>query len=816
MKPGAEPASSAAARLIPDDAERTVTPNFITEIIDRDLRQGRVDEVVTRFPPEPNGYLHIGHAKAICLDFGVAEDYGGHAFLRFDDTNPATEDPEYVEAIERDVRWLGFEWKEVRHASDYFGQLYDMAVKLIERGEAYVDASTEDEIREQRGTVTEAGTESPYRERSVAENLDLFARMRDGEFAPGEMVLRAKIDMSHPNMKMRDPILYRIADAEHYRTGAEWPIYPMYDFAHPLSDAIEGVTHSLCTLEFENNRAVYDWLVERLVEGRRPHQYEFARLQLDYTVVSKRKLISLVREGVVAGWDDPRMPTISALRRKGVTPEAIREFANRVGVAKANSRTDLALLDSAIRDDLNERAPRVMAVLEPLKVTLTNVAEDELLEIDAPYWPPDVDREGSRAVPLTREIVIERADFAEEPPAGFKRLAPGRAVRLRHGFVVRCDEVVKDDAGEVIELRCHAFRDSIGENPEGVKVWAALHWVSAKAGVPFTARLYEPLFDVPDPDGAGGELEDHVNEEALRELQGLVEPSVTHDDLDTRYQFERVGYFWRDPVDGRGPVDDPDSPLVFNRIVGLKDARSKRAADDAAEGQRRGGQRSGQQDGKQARKAVKGAASGSEGRSGSRGSGSDGGAAGASGAPDPERLGATERAAYDRYLSQHDLQPADAALLATRPQLAAFFDATVEAGADASSAANWVVNDVARELQEGRAGRLTPRALADLIDLAASGTITGRVAKELFAEMLDGADPRRLVKERGLERLDDEAAVERAVDEVVSSHPEELAAYRSGKLGLRGFFVGQVMRATEGRAEPQLVQRLVAAALDEG
>ena len=360
MKPS-DTASPAAAR-IPADADRRVAPNFITEIIDRDLREGYVDRVVTRFPPEPNGYLHIGHAKAICLDFGVAQDYGGITYLRYDDTNPVTEDPEYVEAIERDVRWLGFEWEEVRHASDYFGQLYDFAVRLIERGEAYVDASSEEEIRAMRGTVTEPGTPSPYRDRSVEENLDLFARMRDGEFGPGEMVLRAKIDMSHPNMKMRDPILYRIVDAEHYRTGAEWPIYPMYDFAHPLSDAIEGITHSLCTLEFENNRAVYDWLVERLIDGPRPHQYEFARLQLDYTVVSKRKLIRLVREGVVNGWDDPRMPTISALRRKGVTPEAIREFANRVGVARANSRTDLALFDSAVRDDLNAKAPRVMAV----------------------------------------------------------------------------------------------------------------------------------------------------------------------------------------------------------------------------------------------------------------------------------------------------------------------------------------------------------------------------------------------------------------------------------------------------------------------
>lgn len=772
---------------IPADHERRVTPNFITEIIDADIEAGRVDRVVTRFPPEPNGYLHIGHAKAICLDFGVAEDYGGITYLRFDDTNPVTEDPEFVEAIKGDVRWLGFEWEEVRHASDYFGRLYEMALQLIELGDAYVDSSTEEEIREQRGTVTEPGVHSPYRERSVEENLDLFTRMRKGEFAPGEQVLRAKIDMAHPNMKMRDPILYRIVDAEHYRTGAEWPIYPMYDFAHPLSDAIEGITHSLCTLEFENNRAVYDWLVERLVTGVRPHQYEFARLELEYTVVSKRKLMRLVEAGLVAGWDDPRMPTLAALRRRGVTPEAIREFANRVGVAKANSRTDLALLDSAIRDDLNAKAPRVMAVLDPLKVTLTNVAEDELLEVDAPYWPPDVEGDGSRSVPLTRTVLIERDDFALEPPAGFRRLAPGRAVRLRHALVIRCDEVVKDDDGNVVELRCHAFRD--GEEPEGEKVWAALHWVSESAGLPFTARLYEPLFVVPNPDAAEGDLLDHVNENALREVKGFIEPSVADDDPGTRYQFERLGYFWRDPVDGRGPADAGaeeagGAPLVFNRIVALKDAWARQQSRTEAPPARRERRAAAQPDAD----------------------------AGGGGRFTEERLSASERPLYERLIEVDGLQPDDAGLLATRPALHEFYAATVAAGADARSSANWVVNDVARVL--GTEGlKLTPTALAALIRLVDSGTITGRVAKELFEEAVEGADPERLVEERGLETVD-EAAVRRAVEEAVGAHPEEVAAYRDGKKGLRGFFVGQVMRATNGRAEPQLVQRLVSEALE--
>lgn len=784
---------------VPSESERRVNPNFITDIIDADLAAGRVDQVVTRFPPEPNGYLHIGHAKAICLSFGVAQDYGGITYLRFDDTNPLTEDPEYVEAIKKDVEWLGFRWEDVRHASDYFGQLYDMAVRLIRMGNAYVDHSTEEQIREMRGTVTEPGVNSPYRERSVEENLDLFARMREGEFGPGEVVLRAKIDMAHPNMKMRDPILYRVVDAEHYRTGSEWPIYPMYDFAHPLSDAIEGITHSLCTLEFENNRAVYDWLVERLVPAaeEQPHQYEFARLQLDYTVVSKRKLLRLVREGVVTGWDDPRMPTISALRRRGVTPEAIREFANRVGVAKANSRTDLALLDSAIRDDLNLRAPRVMAVLEPLKVTLTNLAPGEHLEVTAPYWPADVSGEGTRTVPLTRDLVIERSDFEVEPPAGFKRLAPGRAVRLRHAFVIRCDEVVTDDAGNVVELKCHAFRDSVGSNPEGVKVWAALHWVSASAGLPITARLYEPLFTVRDPDSAEGDMLDHVNPNALREVQGLIEPSVAQDDPDTRYQFERLGYFWRDPVDGRGPLALESSagqgtPLVFNRIVGLKDAWARRSAPEQAPAA--------------GREEVQAAAARAAQEA----------PAAADTASEPaveEQLSAAERERFEELTSEHGLPAADAVLLASRPALDEFYTATVAAGADARSAANWVVNDLAGHVGQDGFALSAPR-LADLIALVDGGTITTRVAKDLLPELVAGADPRALVAERGLERLSDEGAVQAAVSAALAAHPDELAAYRGGKVGLKGFFVGQVMRATGGRADPKLVQALVTQALD--
>ncbi|MBX3140639.1 MAG: glutamine--tRNA ligase/YqeY domain fusion protein [Trueperaceae bacterium] len=798
-------------------AGRSVAPNFVTDIIDRDIASGAVQRVVTRFPPEPNGYLHIGHAKAICLDFGVASDYGGITYLRFDDTNPVTEDPEYVEAIQRDVRWLGFEWHDVRHASDYFAQLHEYALRLIEAGDAYVDSLTEDQIREYRGSVTEPGRPSPFRDRSISENVELFARMRAGEFGPGEHVLRAKIDMAAANMKMRDPILYRIVDATHYRTGNEWAVYPMYDFAHPLSDAIEGVTHSLCTLEFENNRDIYDWLVERLVDGQQPHQYEFARLVLDYTVVSKRKLIRLVREGVVNGWDDPRMPTISALRRKGVRPEAIREFTNRIGVAKANSRTDLALLDSSVRDDLNAVAPRVMAVLEPLKLVLTNLPEGTRTELDAPYWPPDVPGTGSRKLQLTREVYIERSDFAEEPSKGFKRLAPGRAVRLRHGYVVRLDEVVKDAAGEVVELRAHAFTDSLGTNPPDVKVWAALHWVSASDGVPMTARLFERLFTVPDPDGAEGDFLDHVNPDALREVRGYVEPSVLCDAPDTRYQFERVGYFWRDPVDDRGR-----DGLVFNRIVPLKDARSKQAADRAADAV--ADRVAGRAPHKAPGRATGGASEREAGRPTTRAEATTPAPEATRARPaktafDPAALSPAQRERYVTLAAEHGLGEHDAAVLAQNDALYDFFARATAAGAAPRSAATWVVQDVARLLKDGGAAaqgaqRLTPEGLAELTGLVDAGTVTVRVAKELFAELVEtGASPAALVAARGLERVTDDGAVLAVIEGVLTEHPAELAAYRGGKAGLAGFFIGQVMRATAGKADPEVVKRLVAEAL---
>jgi glutaminyl-tRNA synthetase len=546
--------------------------DFLREIVRRDTLAGAYGgRVVTRFPPEPNGYLHIGHAKSICLNFGIAREFDGVCHLRFDDTNPETEDMKYVEAIIRDVRWLGFDWGEkLFFASDYFEQLYEFAVRLIRDGKAYVDSQTEEEIREHRGTVTGAGRESPYRGRSVEENLDLFVRMRAGEFPDGAYVLRAKGDMAASNMKMRDPLLYRIRHSTHYRRGDDWCLYPMYDFAHPLSDAIEKITHSICTLEFENNRAIYDWLLDNLFPEPRPHQYEFARLNLDYTVMSKRKLLELVEDGLVTGWDDPRLPTIAGLRRRGYTPEGIRLFAARIGVDKSNSRVSMDLLEDAIRDDLNARAPRVMAVLRPMKVTITNYPEGKVEWMDAPYWPRDIDKEGSRKVPLSRDVVIERTDFLENPPSDWIRLRPGGEVRLRSAYFLRCEEIIRDPAtGEVIELRCTYDPDSLGKPAKGArKKTTAVQWVSAPHAVKAEVRLYDRLFTTADPEnaGEGKSFRDFLNPGSVEIVRDcLLEPALADVSAGERFQFLRHGYFVADEVDSK-----PGAP-VFNRIVELRD-----------------------------------------------------------------------------------------------------------------------------------------------------------------------------------------------------------------------------------------------------
>ncbi|MGE5256133.1 MAG: glutamine--tRNA ligase/YqeY domain fusion protein [Hyphomicrobiales bacterium] len=559
-----------------EPAEPATGPtHFIKQIIAADVAAGKNGgRVVTRFPPEPNGYLHIGHAKSICLNFGLAAEFGGTTHLRFDDTDPAKESTEYVQSIQEDVRWLGFDWKDkLFFASDYFERLYGFAVQLIKLGKAYVDHLSADEIREYRGTLTRPGRNSPFRDRSVAENLDLFQRMRAGEFKDGECVLRAKIDMAAPNIVMRDPTLYRIKKLAHYRTGDAWCVYPMYDFTHCLSDMLEGITHSLCTLEFEINRELYDWVLDALRTPCHPQQIEFARLNLNYTVLSKRKLIELVEKGIVTGWDDPRMPTISGYRRRGYTPEAIRNFCERIGVAKADSTVDIGLMEHCLREDLNRRAPRVMAVLRPLKVTLVNYPEEQTEQLDAVNNPEDSSA-GTRKVPFSRQLYIEREDFMEEPPRKFYRLAPGREVRLRYAYFITCVEVVKDPAsGEVTELRCtYDPQTRGGDAPDGRRVQGTLHWVSAPHAVTAEVRLYDQLFTKENPNDVeeGQHFTDAINPRSLTVLSDCrLEPSLAAAAPGSRYQFERLGYFCSDLNDSR-----PGRP-VFNRSVTLRDTWAK-------------------------------------------------------------------------------------------------------------------------------------------------------------------------------------------------------------------------------------------------
>jgi glutaminyl-tRNA synthetase len=551
-----------------DTRDETSGLDFIRTIITRDRasakHQGRV---ATRFPPEPNGYLHIGHAKSICLNFGVAREFGGTCNLRFDDTNPAKEEVEYVEAIKDDVRWLGFAWDGLYFASDYFEKLYEYAVELIRAGKAYVDSLDAEEIREHRGTLTEPGRESPWRSRTVEENLDLLARMRAGEFADGAHVLRAKIDMASPNINLRDPVLYRIRREHHHRTGDDWCIYPMYDFAHPPSDAIEHITHSLCTLEFEVHRPLYDWLVENIDVPSRPRQIEFARLNLTYTVMSKRLLLELVQEGHVAGWDDPRMPTIVGMRRRGYTPEAIRNFCDRIGVARRENLVDVALLEHAVREDLNKRSPRIMGVLDPLHVVIENYPEDQTDEFEVANSPEDP-AAGSRRVPFSRELFIEREDFMEDPPKKFFRLAPGREARLRGAYFITCTGVVKDASGAITGLRCTYDPETRGgDSPDGRKVKATLHWVAAKTALDAEVRLYDRLFTTEQP-GADRHYREDLNPESLQVRTAKVEPSVAGATPGERFQFERLGYFCVDP-------DTKDGRLVFNRTVTLKDSWAK-------------------------------------------------------------------------------------------------------------------------------------------------------------------------------------------------------------------------------------------------
>lgn len=541
--------------------------NFLEEIVEKDLAEGKYKTIVTRFPPEPNGYLHMGHAKSICLNFGLALKYGGKTNLRFDDTNPVTEETEYVDSIKNDIKWLGFTWAEELYASDYFDQMYEFAVTLIKKGLAYVDDSTSEEIAKQKGTPTTPGINSPFRNRTVEENLTMFADMRAGKYKDGEKVLRAKVDMAHPNMHMRDPLMYRIKHAHHHRTGDKWCIYPMYDFAHGQSDSIENITHSICTLEFIPHRALYDWFIEKL-EIYPSHQYEFARLNMTYTVMSKRKLLQLVNEKHVSGWDDPRMPTLSGVRRRGYTPASIRDFCDRIGIAKRENLIDVGLLEFCVREDLNKTAQRRMVVFDPIKVVITNYPEGKIEMLESENNPEDPNG-GTREVPFSREILIEEEDFMEIAPKKYFRLAPGQMVRLKSAYIIKCDEVVKDSTGKITELRCSYIPESkSGSDASGINVKGTLHWVCAKHAVPVEARLYERLFKVEDVGDAEGDFKDYLNPESLQVKTVYAEPALGKDSGDKRFQFLRKGYFVMDP-------DSTQDKPVFNRTVTLRDMWAK-------------------------------------------------------------------------------------------------------------------------------------------------------------------------------------------------------------------------------------------------
>ncbi len=772
-----------------DDKTEAPSLDFIRAKVAEDLETGKyTGRVATRFPPEPNGFLHIGHAKAICLNFGIAiENQGGTCNLRFDDTNPITEEDKYAQAIQEDIRWLGFDWEDrLYYASDYFEKFYDYAVKLVKNGKAYVDSLNEEEIREYRGTVTEPGRDSPHRSRSIEENLDLLERMRGGEFQDGAYVLRAKIDMASPNMLMRDPLLYRIRHAHHYRTGDNWCIYPMYDFAHCLEDAIELITHSLCSLEFKDNRELYDWVLKEVEIPNPPEQTEFARLDLDYTVLSKRKLIRLVEVGHVIGWDDPRMPTLAGLRRRGVTPEAIRTFCDMIGVARVDSRVDIGKLEFCIRDDLNRRVPRVMCVLRPLRVVVENYPKDKVEWLDAPYYPHDVPKEGSRKVPFSRVLYIEREDFEEQPPDKFFRLAPGREVRLRYGYFIKCDEVVKDpETGEITELLCSYDPESKGgAAPDGRKVKGTIHWVSAEHSLPAEIRLYDRLFTVPNPDDPR-ECDDFMsclNPESRVILHGgRIEPSVANDPSGTRYQFERLGYFCSDVVDSSW------GQLAFNRTVSLRDTWAKitsgevevrAASTPAKEPSRNEGMRTRTPEAKSER----------------------------------VRVGTAEYSErIDRY-RKLGVGEGEAQLLADNRTLANFFEESLTTCDDARAVANWVTNDVARELKGKDSAHLSFSAsqLGSLVRLVDDGTVSRTAAKDVFEEMVrDGGDPAVIIRARGLEQVTDIEAVEMLVAKVVDDHPAEAGRYREGKRALLGFFVGLVIKESGGKANPAVVKQLI-------
>lgn len=748
--------------------------DFLRVKVEEDLKAGKYKEVVTRFPPEPNGFPHIGHAKSICINFGIASDYNGHCNLRMDDTNPTKEDTKYVEALKDAVQWLGFDWgKSVYFTSDYFPKIYDYAVQLIKMGKAYVDSIDEEQMREFRGTITQAGKRSEYANRTIEENLDLFEKMKNGEFKDGEHVLRAKIDMGAANMKLRDPLLYRIRHAHHFRTGNKWCIYPMYDFAHCLSDYIEGVTHSICTLEFENNRDIYDWVLDTLeLTPPRPYQHEFARLGINYTVMSKRKLLELVDGGYVNGWDDPRMPTIAGYKRRGYTKESIINFCDQIGIAKANSMVDVAQLEYSIRDDLNTKVPRVMAVLDPIKVTIENYEGSE--ELEASYYPHDVPKEGSRKIPFSSELYIERDDFSENPPKGFYRLTPEQPVRLRHGYIISCKEVIKDSDGNITELKVEYHADSkSGSDTSGIKVKSAIQWVSAKDAKKIEVRLYDRLYKNEAPESL-----DDLNPNSLKIIKdALVEPAVITEKPDERFQFERQGYFYADPVDY-----SEENP-VFNKIVGLKDSWGKKTqkAKPQEKTTPKVQEKKVQIDGEEAPMTDE------------------------------------QKALYEKYTTSYALNDAISNTLARDEKLSSFYEKALKnAQNNKVSLANIVVTEVARVLKEQDANevKFDEKQIASLVSMLDDKTISSKIAKQVFEEMLKtGKDPKQIVEEKGLVQISDPAVISPIIDEVISKNPDNVEKFKAGNNKLLGFFVGQVLKATGGKANPQIVNKLVAEAL---
>jgi len=754
--------------------------DFIRDIIDEDLRSGRHTRVATRFPPEPNGYLHIGHAKSICLNFGIARDYQGTCNLRYDDTNPTKEDIEYVESIEADVRWLGFAPTAVLFSADYFPKMYELAERLVREGKAYVCDLDDEQIREYRGTLSEPGRPSPYRERSVDENLDLLRRMKAGEFPDGARTLRARIDMASPNMKMRDPLLYRIRHAHHHRTGDAWCIYPMYDWAHPLEDAIEGITHSICTLEFENNRELYDWVLDNTGPwSPRPHQYEFARLALDYTVMSKRKLLTLVTGGHVRGWDDPRMPTIAAMRRRGYSPDAIRAFADMIGVAKANSMVDIGKLEFCVRGDLNANAPRVMGVLRPLAVELAGIAAP--VAIDAPYFPPDIGKPGTRPVTLGPSIYIDQDDWRDEAPSGYQRLAPGRTVRLRYGPCITVDSVERDASGAATKLRATAHPETLGgKNPaDGRKVWGVIHWVDAATSVAAEVRLYDHLFKSSKPEEGGGDFLEQIDPASLQVITGArLEASLAKAEVGSRWQLERVGYFTVDP-------DTRAGAPVLNRIVTLRDSYAEKKTEAAAAPAER-------KENTKAKTRPKGK-SPAEYRAEAR-------------ARDGELA-----AAFDKIGALVPAEQAD--LLSGDRATADLFLATVAGVGFAEVAAKWMINELPRALagKELADAGLDAARFGELVKRVGEGRLPAATAKAALAEMI--ATGKRLddVALPAAEVSGDELAAR--IQAVIAANPDKAAQYKAGKTGLLGFFVGQVIKAVPG-ADPSAVNAAVRSRLD--